>query len=328
MRVCSGRGIEWVLQSESTKPGDWNQVVKAEPGGWSREFASNFYPHVTATAQVLQSLREPFANNPSSTVANDDSMVAMIRANSMNLARREIAVLDRVAAASRRARLWLLAMQNSDGGWPCADRHPTRSVFYSPRFTERFPIHDRSTAESTGVVLRALGTWEMGCGQSSVDRGVSFLREQQSPDGSWCSVHSGYALRATANVLLGLRAVGISYRDMTVSRAAEWIQDRQQADGGWQSHTVERGTSESVTCPLQTAWALLALDQAGLAEDESALRAVQYLVDTQQSTGAWCARPNRITGSAGIVECESRLSSTAIPLLALATWGLHQSSPA
>ncbi len=317
------QGIEWLLQNESTRPGDWSQVVKTDPGGWSREFPNHFYPHITATARVLQSMREPFANNPPSSLVTDDSMVAMIRANSMNLAKRQIAVLDRVAAASRRARLWLLAMQNGDGGWPCADRHHSRSVLYSRRFSDRFPIHDLSNAEATGAVLQALGTWEMGCGQSSVDRGVSYLRELQTAEGCWKSVHGGSDIAATASVILGLRAVGISWRDMTISRAADWLIAAQQSDGGWLANSYDT-LQGPVTCPRQTAWALMALEQAGKGEQDVAHRAAQYLVDRQQVTGSWLAHAESPAGGADLVECESELSQTAIPLTALAIWGLGQ----
>lgn len=318
------RGLEWLLQGEASRSGDWHQIVRAEPGGWSREFPNHHYPHVTATAVVLHTLREPFANNPPSSLMTEDSMVAMIRANSMNLARRQVAVLDRVAAASRRARRWLLAMQNADGGWPCADRQVSCAVLYSPRFSPRIPMHDLSTPESTGLVLQALGSWEMGCGQSAVDRAVSHLRQKQCADGSWLAVHDGCDTRATAHSLLGLRAVGISWRDMTIHAAVRWLLARQQDDGGWSAVSNTKSSTASLpSCPRLTSVVLLALEQAGLSRGDVVRRGIEFLVQRQQDAGNWTASVDPAGVGAELVTCESQLSDTALPLLALARWGLR-----
>ena len=66
-------------------------------------------------------------------------------------------------------------------------------------------------------------------------------------------------------------------------------------DGGWPQlvrHAQEKSPARMhpVSCPLQTARVLLALDQAGQGQEEVAHRGIEYLVGQQQAAGiapAW-----------------------------------------
>jgi hypothetical protein len=66
----------------------------------------------------------------------------------------------------------------------------------------------------------------------------------------------------------------------------------------------------------------LALEQSGLSDDEHTQQAAQFLVDQQQLSGTWRVWGVTPKGGADLVECESELSNVAIPLMALAKWGL------
>jgi squalene-hopene/tetraprenyl-beta-curcumene cyclase len=76
-----------------------------------------------------------------------------------------------------------------------------------------------------------------------------------------------------------------------IRRAAAWLKSVQQADGGWGEGNDSyldpslrgRGARSG---PTQTAWALLALMQAGEAGSPAVARGVEYLLRTQVA-GEW-----------------------------------------
>ncbi len=187
-------------------------------------------------------------------------MVAIVRANSRNVAHQQVALLDRVAAASRRARLWLQTLQNPDGGWGHAKKLNHLPVG-RPLLEASMPVFDVSTPATTGRVLMALGAWDMGCGQASIDQAVSYLRATQTPEGGWPDRHNAGRIEATWSAICGLRSVGVPKRDACVVRAADWLLSRQQADGGWSGIASQGETAPSH--PLETSWAILTLAAAG-----------------------------------------------------------------
>ncbi len=306
------RGVEWLLAREQLVEGSAESSAVGQ-GGWCREHS---HPSVSvpATAAVLLTLREQFSERPPSSLVTDDSMVAMIQANSLNAAKQEIAILDRVAATSRRARHWVMAMQNHDGGWG----HCTlisSSVGRMQSFAQLhrdLPATDKSTVAATGLVLQSMGAWEMGCGQAHVDRAVSFLRSKQNADGSWLAGHDACEYQATWAAVEGLRAVGIPRRDSTLARAADWLERVEQSADGW-CHD-----------PLATAWAVMCLVATGHRNAESTQRGVQYLLDSQQPNDGWSipvsrARPDgsRINP---YVTARTSVASTTYPVMALACY--------
>ncbi len=251
------RAVEWLLQQELNPQ---ESRVRSEPkGGWGRDLGSAS-GDVMATSTVLLALREQFAERPSSSLITDDSMVAMVRANSRNVAHQQVALLDRVAAASRRARLWLQALQNSDGGWGHAKKLNHLPVG-RPSLTQGVPVFDVSTPATTGRTLMALGAWDMGCGQACIDQAVSYLRSTQTPEGGWPDRHNASSIESTWSAVCGLRSVGLPRRDASIVRAADWLLSRQQSDGGW-SGLADQG-NDAPSHPLETSWAILALAAAG-----------------------------------------------------------------
>jgi len=279
--------VEWLLSREITSPGEWAQRVSVEPSGWCREFSNRRFANIPATAMVLQALREQFSENPPSSLVTDDSMVAIIRANSLNLAHRQIAVLDRVAAASRRGRRWLLTLQNPDGGWGHSQQTVTRGRIRTP--AEWQSLHDCSTAASTGRVLQSLGAWEMASGQTSVDQAISWLRRNQHADGYWPGRYDASDLESTCAVIGGLRAVGLPRRDTDFQQAAAWCLSMQRDDGGWRCDhdSNAKSTDNRPSDVLATAWALRALVAAGHRDQPTVLRGLHWLLNQQQSDGHW-----------------------------------------
>src|SRR5436305_12367617 len=90
-----------------------------------------------------------------------------------------------VGAACHRARQWMLAMQNRDGGWGAFDRDNDREFLCYVPFADHNAMIDPSTPDLTARVLEALGQLGRRVGDPAVDRAVIFLRQTQEADGSW-----------------------------------------------------------------------------------------------------------------------------------------------
>ena len=94
------RSVRWLLEKEVRVAGDcYARGVKAEPSGWHFQFHNERYPDIDDTAMVLLALH--------ATALRDD---------------------PEVQAATGRAVNWLLALQNSDGGWAAYDRDINNQV--------------------------------------------------------------------------------------------------------------------------------------------------------------------------------------------------------
>lgn len=136
------------------------------------------------------------------------------------------------------AAVWLLNLQNSDGGWP---------TFCKGWGTLPF---DRSSNDLTAHVLRAMAMWQSRVTEisdklsakteSAISRGLKYLEKQQNPDGSWLPLWFGHQfaekdenrLYGTAKVVLALNEIGEQNQQMTMS-GLEWILKNQNDDGGW-----------------------------------------------------------------------------------------------
>lgn len=138
-------------------------------------------------------------------------------------------------AAAQAGILWLLDLQNGDGGIPTFCRGWGALPF------------DRSSPDLTAHTLRAWRAWsghmplpiQERIGRAT-DRALSFLLRQQRPDGSWRPLWFGNQHRrddeenptyGTAQVLLAL--AGIEAIRPAVARGAEWLISNQNGDGGW-----------------------------------------------------------------------------------------------
>jgi squalene-hopene/tetraprenyl-beta-curcumene cyclase len=102
--------------------------------------------------------------------------------------------------------------------------------------------------------------------------------------GTWCVVN---ALRA------------VRHGDDMVQRAARWVAERQNPDGGWgescHSYEDESFAGVGVSTPSQTAWALSTLRLAGQASSQACARGLGYLRD-RQTAGTWYEQEYTGTG--------------------------------
>ena len=308
-RAAARRGIDWLLDHEVRATGDWARGVPAADrvvaSGWSFQYANRFYPDIDDTAMVLVALatwrRAPGSQPDGAT---------------------ERGRLLRVDAAIDRGRRWLVAMQSSDGGWGAFDRDNDMELLCKVPFADHNAMIDPSTPDIAGRVLEALGKTGWGHGHPVVDRGVAYLRATQTADGCWFGRWGVNYIYGTWQALEGLRAVGVAADDSAVVRAADWLADHQQPDGGWgespESYADPDLAGVGRPTASQTAWGLAGLVAAGRAESVAVEQAVAWLADHQETDGTWLQEEFTGTGFPLVFYLRYHYYPIYFPLVALA----------
>ncbi len=284
---------EWLADREVRIRGDWtDRLPGIEPAGWYFEYRNAFYPDTDDTAMVLMALARTGAS---------DSEQERLRV--------------------RRALRWLVAMQNSDGGWAAFDRNIVRDFLTKVPFADHNAMLDPSCPDITARVLEALAEFGMRIGDPVCDKGLAFLRQTQEPGGAWIGRWGVNYLYGTWQVLVGLEAIGIDANDSMVRKAVDWLHSVQQPCGGWGETCASyddpslAGIGEPTAS--QTAWALMGLMAAGDRSD--AVRSgISWLVDRQNSPGGWDEGPFTGTGFPKVFYLKYHYYRIYFPLMALA----------
>ena len=295
------RAVEWILDHEIRAAGDWSRRVSAEPAGWCFEYANRFYPDVDDTAMVVIAL------------ATWRDRVGRPTGDPR---------LARVDAAIARARRWLEAMQNSDGGWGAFDRDNNVEFLCKVPFADHNAMIDPSSPDLAGRVLEAFGKTGLRCGHPAVDRACDYLRRTQEADGAWYGRWGVNYIYGTWQALVGLQAVGVPADDPMVASAAAWLLMHQQPDGGWGESADSYADSSlaGVGAPTasQTAWAIMGLIAAGRGDSRAVRRGVQWLAERQEADGTWKQREFTGTGFPKVFYLHYHWYSIYFPLVALA----------
>ncbi len=320
--------IDWLLEKEVTRPGDWANKVDAAPAGWFFEHHNDFYPDIDDTAMVMIAVKELLKVSDKAAFIASRTKLQKPRASSdMHVdeadARRRWAM-----GACERARRWVQAMQNSDGGWGAFDKDNDSEFLCRVPFADHNAMIDPSTPDLTGRVLEALALWGAKPGQPVVDRAVNYLRGTQETDGSWFGRWGVNYIYGTWQVLVGLNAVGLPNDDPLLQRGANWLLSHQQANGAWgesaDSYEKPHLRGQGPATASQTAWALLGLMAAGLANHPAVERGVQWLVNEQQADGTWAEDQFTGTGFPRVFYLKYHAYPIYFPLLALATFAKAQ----
>lgn len=195
--------IDWILSCQHNVR---HPFTGADPGGWGWTDLSGAVPDADDTP---------------------GAMIALMACRSSASPQRA----RRIDEACQRGKVWLLGLQNRDGGWPTFCRGWGKLPF------------DRSSVDLTAHAIRALhrlGPKASGerATQRAVDRGLAFLRRQQQPDGSWLPLWFGNQDRrdednpiyGTAKVLVD---VDPALGGEAICRGIEYLIGHQNADGGW-----------------------------------------------------------------------------------------------
>ena len=286
--------VNWLLSKECRTASDWakNCPVSVTPSGWFFEFANPHYPDVDDTAMVTMSLKRLGGR----------------------------AAVDAVG----RGLDWLLAMQNSDGGWAAFDRTESRPILEKIPFADHNAMQDPSCPDIAGRTLECLGHCGLTIAHPAVARAIDFIRREQDQCGGWWGRWGVNFVYGTWQVLAGLRSVG---QDMTapwVRAAADWLRGCQKTDGSWgeTATSYEDGSLKGIgpSTASQTAWGTMGLLAIAGPRDPDVKRGIDWLVSQQGADGNWVENFYTGTGFPRVFYLKYHLYRLYFPLMALARY--------
>jgi len=168
---------------------------------------------------------------------------------------------------------WLRGRQDSRGSWSLWVRNTKLA-------------NDGPCPSITSQAVVALLEAGRPASGPEITKAIDWLATQQRPDGTFENLWYRDHTTGTAAVLGAYGRAGRG-SEPVAEKARRWLLDTQRPDGSWGDG------AESASSVEETAWALHALLEAGLApESEPVRRAVEWLVDAQLPTGGW--QPSRI----------------------------------
>ncbi len=287
------RAVQWLLQEQISTGGDWQiRCGKVPCGGWAFEFENDIYPDIDDTAVIVLALLEAGAGTD-------------------------------VQAAIARGVQWVLVMRSRNGAWGAFDKDNTRAIVYKLPFADFGAMLDPPSEDVTAHVLEMLAHVDAPGKEQIIRTALKYLRHTQQPDGSWYGrwgVNYIYGTWCVISALAALRDGGYAVQDM-IDRGATWLLKHQNRDGGWgeSCYSYENSSFAGIgeTTPSQTAWAVLALQLAGLGQHPACLRGLRYLRESQRD-GTWEEREYTGTGFPRDFYINYHLYRHVFPTMALA----------
>lgn len=235
------------------------------------------------------------------------------------------------AAVAAEAVEFILGRRDGSGGFSSYEERRGSALLGAINPSEMFDdcMIDRPYVECTASCVRALASAladrriaAHADARAAVRQARRFLLGEQRPDGSWIGSWGVCFIYGTFHAVSGLRAAGMEPGHEAIRRAAAWILDRQRPDGAWgedwQSCLERRYIAAPEGHAVQTAWALLTLDAAGVRPDHDAVRkAAAWLIDRQRPDGSWTlGQPAGVFMNTALLHY--RLYPAVFPLWALA----------
>ena len=196
---------------------------------------------------------------------------------------------------------FMLRCQNPDGGFGSyeARRSALGLEWLNPAEMFGDSMTEHSFVECTASCIAALAVCrdrfpEIGATLAvtdSIARGALWLRRNQVADGSWRGVWGVQYIYGTLFGIRGLVADGASPNDPVLRTACRWLLECQREDGGWGEHhggcLSGRYVPHEESQVIQTAWALIALLEAGETDWAAISRGAGFLLDAQGVDGTW-----------------------------------------
>lgn len=235
----------------------------------------------------------------------------------------------------KKAVQWLLSMQNSDGGWGAFARNNNGNFileFATKDFLDSADMFDESSADVTGHILEALAEYGYNIHNSKkVRKAVQYLtaaKDKVFP--AWLGRWGVNYVYGTSGSLIGLLRAGVDKNADIIQSSVAWLKQRQNLyDGGfgesWAGYTHPKlGFINPLSTPSQTAWALMALLEAGEGDSPEAQRAAQYLVQNYKKAGKFEDAGTFVgTGHPKIVPMHYPSYAWGFSLMALARYKNH-----
>jgi squalene/oxidosqualene cyclase-like protein len=312
------RASAWlpIAQQRADIPGGRRHFREPARGGWGFADEHHPWPVSDCTAEALEAL-----------------LAAEHRGWSAEPDRLELPA--KLAAVE-----FVLERQNDDGGF--GSYEPRRGSMVLKRFNpaEMYGncMLEYSYTECTASCVRGLARAREALGarmpgelhertHAAIEAGVRFLLAAQEPSGAWPGFWGVNYTYGTFFSVAGLLAAGLDHEHVAIRRAVRYLLEQQRDDGGWGERY--EGVLESRERPLdpdepsrvvQTAWALLTLEQAAPERARVAIeRGLRFLIAAQHDDGTW---PH--DASVGVffntAVLDYRLYKLVFPAWALARW--------
>ena len=292
------QSARWMLHEEIRSRGDWSIKNRhTEPGCWAFEFDNEYYPDIDDTAVVSRALL--------GIQLPDDEEPA------------------RRAAAGRGCH-WVQEMQSSDGGWAAFDRDNNKKILANLPYGDFMTPLDPTSADVTAHAVELIG--KLDAKSPRLKQAIRYLKKIQEADGAWYGRWGVNYIYGTGLVLVSLKAAGEMMDQGYICRAADWLQERQNPDGGWgetcgtYADPGLRGQGPSTAS--QTAWALMGLMAAGRYSSGSVRRGINYCLQHQNEDGTWNEEAYTGTGFPRAFYLRYDLYRIYFPLLALGQYRL------
>ncbi|KAK4797732.1 hypothetical protein SAY86_030058 [Trapa natans] len=197
----------------------------------------------------------------------------------------------------------ILSMQSKNGGFPAWE--PIRAYRWLEKFNPIEFLEDtlieREYVECTSSAIQGLVMFKKLHPnhrreeiEDSIARGIRFLEETQSPEGSWYGCWGICYTYGTWFAVKGLAACSKTYNNSpTLRKACHFLLSKQLPNGGWgesylsSQNKVYTNLEGNRANLVHTAWALLSLMEAGQAEiDPTPIhRGIKVLINTQMEDG-------------------------------------------
>lgn len=260
------RALDWMEPLQVRTRGDWAlQRPDVPPGGWAFQYRNDHYPDLDDTAVVAWAMQRADPERYKDTI-------------------------DLAAD-------WLRGLQSENGGFAAFDADNTHYHLNEIPFADHGALLDPPTADVSARVVTLLGRLQRGGDSDALEQGFKYLEREQEREGAWWGRWGTNYIYGTWSVMTALNEAGYDMSSEQVKRAAKWLKEIQRADGGWgetndtyldsgpDSELIRTGNHGSNA--FQTAWALLALLEAGEVDCPEVQRGIQYLIDQQGEDGLW-----------------------------------------
>ncbi len=233
----------------------------------------------------------------------------------------------------KRAASWIIECQSDDGGWGAFDKNNNGNFllkYFTKNLADSAALFDYSSPDTTGNAMEALATMGYTKSNSATQRhAIKFLKGAQKADGSWFGRWAINHIFGTCCAISGLIRAGENSSEPYLQKSIHWFEKIQNSDGGWgestRSYKEAEWIGKGISTPSQTAWALMALIECGMANTEMVKRGIRYLVKDFNSRGSWLDQATVGTGHPGLLYLEYPSYQHTFPLIALGKF-IHSQS--